>query len=1001
MNRFKLWNSIIGWLTFAVAAIVYLSTIEPTASLWDCGEFIASSYKLEVGHPPGAPFFILLAKVFSLLTSEPSRVALYINAFSALASAFTILFLFWTITHFARKILLTGNPDSLSNLILTLGAGCIGALAYTFSDSFWFSAVEGEVYATSSLLTAVVFWAILKWEDAAGDAFANRWIILIAYLMGLSIGVHLLNLLAIPAISLVFYFKKFKPSVPGFILALLSSFAVLAFLQYGIIPGTVKLASVFELYFVNHLGYPYNSGVITYCILLFVILIIAFVYTRKKKKVVANTIILALAVILLGYSTYATIIIRANAGTPLNENEPKNVFSLLYYLNREQYGDRPLFKGQYYNAPVISSKNGEPYYSPVNHKYEITYWNTEYVYDQRFTTFFPRMYSSDASHIKVYKDWANIKGIPLTINQSGEQVVEYRPSFTDNLEFFIKYQVGYMYLRYFMWNFAGKQNNLDGNGGILNGNWISGIPWIDNLIYGPQEKLPVCLKENKGHNRYYFLPLLLGLAGMIYQCRKNKSGFSIVLFLFFMTGLAIVLYLNQTPLQPRERDYSYAGSFYAFAIWIGLGVPLLASILQRFLKEKLSVATAIMLSFLSVPLIMAKENWDDHDRSGRYLTRDIAFNYLNSCAPNSILFTNGDNDTFPLWYLQEVEGIRTDVRVVNLMLLNTDWYIGQMQQKYYNTDPVPMSLKGRKIRKGRREVIYLIEQVKDYLDLKRAVDFVASDTAINKYILSKNDTLDYLPVKNFVVPVDTAEVLKNGTISLEDIPKLEPTISFRINNSYIQKGEFMLLDILAQNNWKRPLYFTSPGPVGVFGFQRYLRLEGFAYRLTPIPSKNTEYLETGSVQSSLMYHNLMDVFQWKGMNDPHVLIDNHHLRTFAVVKLKINFARLAKQLALEGKHDSALKVINRYFELTPPGVIPPDVYSFKLAEACYLAGATERGDQVLNEYREKCIQELKFFNSLPKYLARLTEVDKIISRQSLDRLKKIADTYGRKLDTRY
>jgi hypothetical protein len=997
MNRFKFWNNSIGWLTFALAAIVYLSTIEPTLSLWDCGEFIASSYKLEVGHPPGAPFFILLAKVFSLQTSDPARVALYINAFSALASAFTILFLFWTITHFARKILLRNHPESLPNLILTLGSGFVGAMAYTFSDSFWFSAVEGEVYATSSLLTAVVFWAILKWEEVADERFANRWIILIAYLMGLSIGVHLLNLLAIPAISLVYYFRKYKATVWGFCIAILCSFGVLAFLQYGIIPGAVKLASLVELFFVNHLKLPFNSGIYTYCILLLATLTGGIWYTHKTKKIRANTIILALTVILLGYSTYATIIIRANAGTPLNENEPKNAFSLLYYLNREQYGDQPLIKGPYYNAPVVSSKNIKPFYTPINNKYIATWWDTEYKYDSRFTTYFPRMYSSDPAHIQIYKEWANIKGEPLTIDQSGKQVIEYKPSFIDNLAFFIKYQMGYMYFRYFMWNFAGKQNNLNGNGGILNGNWISGIPIIDNAMYGPQEKLPSYLKNNKAHNRYYLLPLLLGIIGMVYQIRKNQSGFSIVLLLFFMTGLAIVIYLNQTPMQPRERDYSYAGSFYAFSIWIGLGVASIAALLQRFLKNYPSVIAAIGLTFLSVPVLMATENWDDHDRSGRYIARDVAYNYLNSCAPNSILITVGDNDTFPLWYLQEVEGIRTDVRVVNLLLLSTDWYIGQMQKKYYHTDAVPMSLKGDKIRKGKREIVYLPEYIKDYQDIKNAIDFVASDDSAQKMIIGKGDTLDYLLSRNFILQVDTAEIIKNGTINAADTSKLEPSMSFRINKSYIEKGDLMLLDILAQNNWKRPVYCTSPGAFGTFGLQRYLRLEGFAYRLTPIPVKNSETFETGSVESSLMYHNMMEVFDWRSINNPKVLIDNHYLQTFAVIRLKVNFARLAKQLCLEGKNDSALKVINRYFELIPPGVIPPDVYSFKLAEICYFIGANDKGDQVLKEYKEKCLQELIFFNALPPRLRKITGVEKAIARQSLERIKEIAETNGRNI----
>src|SRR6056297_1211187 len=708
MSQYKRLNIYVGWLTFAIAAVVYLLTIEPTASFWDCGEFITTSYKMEVGHPPGAPVFMIFGRFFTLFT-DPGNAAMMVNIMSALASAFTILFLFWTITHLAKKMIANGEHLTRGNAVSVLAAGVVGSLAYTFSDTFWFSAVEGEVYAFSSMLTAIVFWAILKWENVADTPHANRWLILIAYVMGLSIGVHLLNLLAIPAIVFVYYFRKYKLSPRGIIYSLLISVAILGAFMYVVIPGIVSVGSWFERMFVNGFSLAYHSGLVTYTILLFAAIAWGLYYTSKKKKIILNTIILFITVIVIGYSSFAMIVIRSIANPPMDENNPETVFNLLHYINREQYGSRPLFKGQYYNAPIVDSET--PYtYRQKNGKYIKSYsLNDVYEYDERFTTLFPRMYSPDPSHVEEYKKWADIKGKkePIT-NYQGEQEIRHVPTFGENLKFFFRYQLGHMYWRYFMWNFSGRQNDTQGHGELLNGNWISGINFIDNKHIGPQDNLPDSIKNHKARNTYFMLPLLLGLFGFFFHLKRHSNDFMVVLLLFILTGIAIVVYLNQYPMQPRERDYAYAGSFYAFSIWIGIGVAGLIEYAGKKLDHAAVPVVIAVASLVAVPGLMAMENWDDHDRSDRYTARAFARNYLNSVDENAIIFTNGDNDTFPLWYVQEVEGFRTDVRVVNLSYLTADWYIEQMMFQFYESDPLPLSMSLDDYRQGTRDYVYLV-----------------------------------------------------------------------------------------------------------------------------------------------------------------------------------------------------------------------------------------------------------------------------------------------------
>jgi len=749
MNYRKM-NLIGGWLTFAISAFVYLSTIPHTTSFWDCGEFIGSAYRMEVCHPPGSPLFLMMGRLFSMFAPTPADVATMVNIMSGLASAFTIMFLFWTITHLAKKLIDPDNSETLGKTLAIMGAGLTGALAYTFSDTFWFSAVEGEVYALSSLFTAVVFWAILKWENVANEPSANRWLLLIAYLMGLSIGVHLLNLLAIPAIVMVYYFKKYEPSTKGVIGALLVSVVILGAIMYGIIPYTVKIASWFELGFINGLGMPYGTGMAIFAMLLIGGLVWGIHRTYKKKKVVLNTVLLGVSLVILGYGSYAMTVIRSNANPPMDQNNPENMFSLLSYLNREQYGDRPLFYGHVYSAPPLSS-TPKISYRPKDGKYVPFNNGSNIKYDDRFYMLLPRMFSANETHVEEYKRWANIKGTPITINYGQEPETRIKPTFGENIKFLINYQLGFMYFRYFMWNFAGRQNDIQGHGELANGNWVSGIPFIDNARLGDQSELPDSW-ENKAHNKYYLLPLILGIVGIIYQYLRDKKDFWVVMLLFVLTGIAIVIYLNQTPIQPRERDYAYAGSFYAFTIWIGMAVLALYELLQKIINSKVSAVTATTVCMLGAPIIMGAENWDDHNRSGRYMARDFAYNYLNSCDENAIIFTMGDNDTFPIWYIQEVEGVRTDVRVLCLPYLSTDWYINQLRRQVWESTPVKFTMDPEKYVMGTRDMVYAFDRKELFIN--------------EKYEASK---------KSLEAPYNSLYDMLVSTLNKSDFPKSEAT----------------------------------------------------------------------------------------------------------------------------------------------------------------------------------------------------------------------------------
>ena len=1066
--NYKLVNIITAWVVFLIASFVYISTIEPTASLWDCGEFIATAFRLEVGHPPGAPLFMIMARVASLFAGDDfTQVARMVNTMSALASSFTILFLFWTITHFAKKFIAKGKEMDLGNLIAIMGSGVVGSLAYTFSDSFWFSAVEGEVYAMSSLFTAIVFWAILKWENEADKAFSNRWIILIAYLIGLSVGVHLLNLLAIPAIVFVYYFRNYKPDKKGIIAASIISLMLLVVIMYGIIPGVVTMASHFELIFVNSMGFSFNTGVAVFIVLMLSSVIGTLYYTSRENSnhtvksilfavstfllgttmflgniylaillsigvfflvylkgqnytVVLNNIILAATVIMIGYSSYSMIVIRSYANPPLDENNPEDVFALLSYLNREQYGDRPLFYGQYFNAPLTKEryKDTKPVYIKSETKdkkdvYIIAEHKKEAIYNSKYTTIFPRMYDSQERHVKGYLGYAGIKESDMynpRLDNEGNIVrdentgkIRYDrnrpkdpPSFGENIGYFFKYQVGFMYLRYFAWNFIGRQNDMQGSGEIDKGGWISGIPGMG--METNYEKMPKSLLENKARNMYYFLPLLLGLVGLFFQYKRGNNGFWIVMLLFILTGLAIVVYLNQYPYQPRERDYAYSGSFYAFAIWIGLGVFGLYELLSKKLPRKVGSVIAVVTTLVLVPSIMASNNWDDHDRSNRYTARDIAKNYLMSCAPNAILFTNGDNDTFPLWYVQEVEGYRTDVRVVNLSLLNTDWYIDQMKRKAYDSEPVPFSLTHDQYVSSKRAYMPVTEMHKTdpeykaspllvkYFPLNQVVYYVKSEDPNTKYPTQSGNDINIVPERNYMLDVPIEKLIKNGTINIKDTAKVVKTMKWRYPKSNMTKADFMILDLLVTNNWERPIYFAmTVGNDGYAGLQKYFQLDGMSYRLVPIETPAQRGNE-GRIDSDILYNKLMNKFVYGNIGANNVYLDEQNRRM--TMNLRGGFTRLAQQLIIEGDTARARKALDKCMEVVPKEKVPMDFYGLNISDSYYRLNQTQKAREIILSINNQKMEELNWYYSLPNNEKKLLS-EKINRANSL-----IAYLYG-------
>ena len=1113
MKQYKFVNNLVGWITFLIAATVYCLTIEPTASFWDCPEFITTGYKLEVGHPPGAPFFMLVANLFSQFASDPSEVAKMVNYMSALMSGACILFLFWSITHLVRKLVVKDEEHiTAGQTALIMGSGLVGALAYTFSDTFWFSAVEGEVYAFSSLFTAVVFWLILKWEDVADQPHSDRWLVLIAYLTGLSIGVHLLNLLCLPAIVLVYYYKKVPhANAKGSLLALLGSMVLVAVVLYGIVPGIVKVGGWFELLFVNTLGMPFNTGVVVYVILLaaavvwgvyesyveksrlrmalsFIItvamlgipfyghggtsvviglIVIALLWlylnpkTQDKLKEsirvsarTLNTALLCTMLIVIGYSSYALIVIRSTANTPMDQNSPEDIFTLGEYLGREQYGTRPLFYGPAYSSKVaLDVKDG--YCEP-----RISYNGTKFIRKEKATPdekdsyievpgrieyeyaqnmLFPRMYSS--MHAQQYEAWQDIQGYEVPYDQCGQMVMVKMPTQWENIKFFFSYQLNWMYWRYFMWNFVGRQNDIQGFGEIEHGNWITGFDFIDNMLIGDQTLLPKDLKENKGRNVFYGLPLLLGIIGLLWQAYRGQKGvqqFWVVFFLFFMTGIAIVLYLNQTPSQPRERDYAYAGSFYAFAIWIGMGVAGLVQLLNHLLNRKktekldetalaegadadnapelkpsLVCAVVVSLVCLLVPIQMASQTWDDHDRSDRYVARAFGQNYLMSLqeAGAPIIFTNGDNDTFPLWYNQETEGFRTDTRTCNLSYLQTDWYIDQMKRPAYDSPSLPITWERMEYVEGTNEYVPVRPEYKKSIDAlyaeaekqvlagnKEAMVNVQKEFGENPYELknilkhwvrSENEELKVIPTDSIVIKVDKEAVRRSGMMIPGDSIPDYMHISLKGKRA-LYKKDLMMLVMLAEANWERPIYIAvSVGREEQLGMENHFIQEGLAYRFTPFDSKQTGV----TIDSEKMYDNLMNKFKFGGIDKPGIYIDENAMRM--CYSHRRIFSQLVGQLIKEGKKDKAKAALDYAEKVIPAVNVPYDWQNgaVQMAEAYYQLGEMAKADQMMKELADKSVEYMTWYLSLDEHRFILSAQEFEYHWALLDREVKIMKQY--------
>lgn len=1090
-SRYKLLNNVLGWVVFAIAAFTYCSTIEPTTSFWDCGEYISCSYKLEVGHPPGAPTFLLLGRFFTLFASDPSQVAMMINIMSALSSAFTILFMFWTLTLLGRKLAkaiyradANSNEVSEASMWTIFVSAIIGSLAYTFSDSFWFSAVEGEVYAMSSFFTALVFWAILRWDADDSDK-ADKWIVFIAYMMGLSIGVHLLNLLAIPAIVMIIYFKKYEATRRGLILAGLAALGLLGVVQNGIIPGIVNAAANYELFFVNTIGLPPNGGTIIFFVLLvgmivtgmqytskggetlykrflyvggaffafalfaavaygkpmMTILTIAaagfMVYKLKQNRHVLNTVLLSFTVLLIGYSSFFVLVIRSQANTPMDENNPENAISLLSYLNREQYGDWPIAYGPYYNAPLSAedhADDGNPVYALdeqsgqyviIDHRKQ-----TDYKFASEMSTIFPRMWEmNQRSHVGPYEDWGSVAKnhtkVKLMNPQTGQMETFKRPTMGANLRYFWNYQVQWMYMRYFWWNFAGKQNDIQGHGNATDGNWQSGVFKGDVDL----SKAPPRLRDNAANNKFFYLPFLLGLIGLFFHFYRDWKNALVVMLMFLFTGLAIVIYLNQYPLQPRERDYAYTGSFYAYAIWIGLGAFAIITMLRNLMARKNPAqaetgGSAIMPAGIGlvvcaiVPYLMASQGWDDHNRAERYTARDFAGNYLATCAKNAVLFTNGDNDTFPLWYEQEVEGYRTDIRVLNLSLLNTDWYIDQATRAAYDSPKVPFSLPRAKYRSGSCDQVFFDREklaTAPEMSARQLMDMIIKNDPRAVQVRrgeddngeSYNDTVYVLPTNKVYITVDKKIVKANGTVPANTPDSLiADTLRWTINKPYLLKADLMILDLVASFNWERPIYFAvTAGGDSYLNLDDWFNLEGLAYRLVPMKAdRRGLFNEMVGCNTDIMYNNIMKNFRWGGLDVPgaKIYMDENNLRF--TTNQRLQMMSLSKMLNDEGKPEKAIEVLDRMMAVMPANLVPLEPAMVYGVENYYKAGATEKANQLSHDLFAVCEEELRFYNMVVSKSKDRGSYEGDIGRltSALEMLYQFTETYGQtEMNTEY
>ncbi len=1002
-KKFTFYNKIIASLVLMVAGFVYLMTIEPTTSFWDCGEFIASSYKLEVGHPPGNPVFQLFARFFTMFVDN-THAAAAVNAMSAICSAFTIFFLYLTIVHLGRRLNeKSGRGMTMANAIAIYGAGAVGALAYCFSDTFWFSAVEAEVYAMSSLFTAVVFWAILKWEEEADSKYANRWIILISFLMGLSIGVHLLNLLAIPAITFIIYYKKSKKVnwKSGIGMLLLSGAIILA-IMIGVVQYLPRIAGFVDRIFVNGFGAPFNLGAVTFLVLLFVACFLGMYWLRKKEKAILHTVVLCFTTILIGYSTFAVVVIRASANTPTNEYQPDNPYTLVRYLSREQYGSNPIIYGQAYTSPYDAKMVN--YYTPLDGRYYKAE-NIEVVFPSEGKMFFPRMWNAtDKKYVALYDTYAKVKK-NRTITVRGERKVIQMPKFKDNLRFFFDYQLNYMYFRYFMWNFAGRQNDFHGQepSDLISGNWESGIGFIDQIRLGDQSEAPDILKNNNAKNHYYFLPLILGLIGFFFQLRKDQRNCWVVSLLFLLTGIAIVVYLNQPPFQVRERDYAYAGSFYVFTIWIGLAVLAIQSWIEKLHKKEkggaaiagAGVATALCLS---VTILMGCENWDDHDRSGRYTANEWGYNFLAGTDPNAILITYGDNDTFPLWYQQEVEGERTDVRIVNTSLLGTDWYIDQMQRRQYESEPLKITIPRIQYLYGTNDYPYVIDAFERPILASQAIDIFRNP----KYKLSDGKS-DFLPAKQLLIPVNKENVKKYGIVAEKDYDKIVDTVVLNINADRIGKTSLIILDFLSTYQWDRPVYCVTSGTDLNLGIENWLQVDGMVNKFVPIHTPNMR--ENPQIDEDKMYKILTETYRFDSLKDTTIHVDYQNIYSFmAVQPNREMFAEVSNKFIRRGEIEKAETLLDMAINIMPRKNFPYNIsflhsmneYSIMDMMEQYLSiGKNEKAKALAEQFVEETIRMVRFF-ATPYGNASLSNRELDTNVTLLYYVVNIFDRYGEK-----
>ncbi len=968
-KTFTLWKRLTATLMLVISAVVYLLTIEPTASFWDCGEFIASSYKLEVGHPPGNPVFQLIARVFSMF-ADPEHAAVAVNAMNAICSALTIFFLYLTIVFFARRIV---RPDekgnySIAKAIAIFGSGAVGALAYTFSDTFWFSAVEGEVYAMSSLVTALVFWAMTKWYDQADSPYANRWIVLISFLMGLSIGIHLLNLLAIPALVFMFYYRRREDghySLKEYFLIFMLSVVILAVILFGIIPYLPKFAAYFDLLFVNTLGLPFNSGAVFFMAALLGLCFWGLFRTMKQSKVFLNTALMCFTMIVIGFSLFSIVIIRSSAKTPTNEYQPDNPFTLVRYLGREQYGSNPLVYGQYFDAPY--EIEATKYWAPMGDKYIQADGPGDVKYDASGKMLFPRMWSSDGKHIQFYESYMNGGG------QKVAGAEHKKPTFFQNLAFFFDYQMNWMYWRYFMWNFAGRQNDIHSPtpGDIMAGNWESGIGFLDSIRLGDQSDAPDYLKNNKAKNHYYMLPLLLGLLGLFFQYSRDKRGCWLTFLMFFMTGIAIVIYLNQPPFQVRERDYAYAGSFYFFSVWIGLAVAAVYSWIEdRAQKKETAVAAAVTVLFLGVPVLMAAENWDDHDRSNRYTAVEMAKNYLNSVGPNGILVTHGDNDTFPLWYAQEVENVRPDVRIANTSLLGTDWHIDQMKWAVNESKPLDLAVGPRQYLYGTNEYVHIYDTRDTAVLLSDVMRVFRHPDA--RLPLTSGRMVDYIMSRKLVMPVNKENVIKYGILDkkYEDMIPEYITLTIPQGKDYLTKPELFMLDLLSNYQWDRPINLLSMGGDINIGIKDYLMYEGFSYKFVPVKNK-MKSTEIGFADPEDLYYKIKNVYSWDALKRTDYFVDYQNFYTFCGVLSQRNlFVNAAKEMLKIGDSERAIELLDMCQECVPEENFPLDItymgfsneyMVLDMIETYYQAGAKEKALELAEKFSEDIFVSAEFF----------------------------------------